>query len=56
MQPEVNFEGKALRMGTSVGIAFVHQAASANALIALADKALYEAKAGGRNTWRVIED
>ena len=52
----VVFEGVAIQMGTSIGIAFVLQAASANALLALADKALYEAKSAGRNTWRVIED
>ncbi|KGQ19038.1 GGDEF domain protein [Lysobacter dokdonensis DS-58] len=55
-QAPVVFEGAALSFGASIGIAFVLQAASANALIALADKALYEAKAAGRNTWRVIED
>lgn len=52
----VVFEGVQLQMGTSIGIAFVQQAASATALLALADKALYEAKSAGRNTWRVIED
>ncbi len=52
----VVFEGLQLQMGTSIGIAFVAQAASANTLLALADKALYEAKSAGRNTWRVIED
>ncbi|WP_156642314.1 diguanylate cyclase domain-containing protein [Noviluteimonas gilva] len=56
VRPPVVFEGVHLQMGTSIGIAFVAQAASANALIALADKALYEAKSAGRNTWRVIED
>ena len=56
VRPPVVFGGVELQMGTSIGIAFVAQAASANALIALADKALYEAKSAGRNTWRVIED
>lgn len=56
VRPPVVFGGVQLQMGTSIGIAFVAQAASATALFALADKALYEAKFAGRNTWRVIED
>ena len=56
VRPPVLFGGVQLQMGTSIGIAFVAQAASSTALIALADKALYEAKFAGRNTWRVIED
>jgi len=54
--PPLDFEGVTLQMATSIGIAFVAHPESANALILCADKALYEAKAAGRNTWRVIED
>jgi diguanylate cyclase (GGDEF)-like protein/PAS domain S-box-containing protein len=39
---------------TSIGIAFAADAVSAEALMAAADGALYAAKAGGRNTFRLI--
>ncbi|NUS61187.1 MAG: diguanylate cyclase [Lysobacter sp.] len=53
--PPLHVDGLTLQMASSIGIAFVSRPESANALILQADKALYEAKAGGRNTWRVIE-
>jgi len=56
MEAPVEAEGHALQVATSIGIAYTTQVASARALIALADKALYDAKAGGRNTWRLIVD
>ncbi|UHQ18951.1 diguanylate cyclase [Lysobacter sp. KIS68-7] len=56
MQEPVDAEGHALHVGTSIGIAYTTNVASARALTALADKALYDAKAGGRNTWRLIVD
>jgi diguanylate cyclase (GGDEF)-like protein/PAS domain S-box-containing protein len=46
--------GRQVAVTTSVGIAFQATAgASAPQVLALADKALYEAKAGGRNTFRI---
>jgi diguanylate cyclase (GGDEF)-like protein len=56
MEAPVEAEGHALKVATSIGIAYTTQVASARALTALADKALYDAKAGGRNTWRLIVD
>jgi diguanylate cyclase (GGDEF)-like protein/PAS domain S-box-containing protein len=47
--------GRQIEVTTSVGIAFQATAgASAPQVLALADKALYEAKAGGRNTFRIL--
>ena len=56
MQEPVPAEGHALQVATSIGIAYTTAAGSGRALIALADKALYDAKAAGRNTWRLIVD
>ena len=52
----VGVEGLQLQVGTSIGIAFMGDVACDRALIALADKALYEAKSAGRNTYRLIVD
>ena len=49
-------DGLELQVATSIGIAFTGDVASGRALIALADKALYDAKAAGRNTYRLIVD
>lgn len=42
----------ALRSGASIGIAVTQSLQQAETLIAEADRALYAAKAAGRNTWR----
>ena len=48
------FEGQNLRLTSSLGIAlYPHHAADADALIAHADAAMYQAKQAGKNTWRV---
>jgi len=51
-----DIEGRHLDVSTSVGIAF-HRGGviSASELLARADAALYEAKAAGRNTYRIAE-
>jgi len=41
-----------VRISTSIGIAATHAVSNAESLIAEADRALYAAKAAGRNTWR----
>ena len=47
-----------LSVSTSVGVAFYHgvDGVDADAIVKQADQALYEAKAAGRNTYRVSED
>jgi PleD family two-component response regulator len=51
-----DIDGRHLNVSTSVGIAFHRQGViSGSDLLARADKALYEAKAAGRNTYRVTE-
>jgi len=51
-----DIDGRHLSVSTSVGIAFHrHGVVSASELLARADAALYEAKAAGRNTYRVSE-
>lgn len=48
------FEGKSLRMTSSLGIAlFPDHAASSEELIVRADAAMYQAKEAGKNTWRM---
>jgi diguanylate cyclase (GGDEF)-like protein/PAS domain S-box-containing protein len=47
--------GADVLVGTSVGIGLHHPVQSAEQLLALADQALYLAKARGRNTWAVAE-
>ncbi|MEO5574081.1 MAG: EAL domain-containing protein [Gammaproteobacteria bacterium] len=48
------FEEKNLRLTASVGIAiFPEHAANAAELIAHADRAMYQAKEAGKNTWRI---
>jgi diguanylate cyclase (GGDEF)-like protein/PAS domain S-box-containing protein len=51
-----DIDGRHLSVSTSVGIAVHRQGViSGSDLLARADKALYEAKAAGRNTYRVTE-
>lgn len=48
------FEGRSLRLTTSVGIAmYPHHATEQDELIAHADAAMYQAKEAGKNVWRV---
>jgi diguanylate cyclase (GGDEF)-like protein/PAS domain S-box-containing protein len=51
MVPPFEIDGRDVPVATSVGIGLHQPVVSAAALMALADKALYEAKARGRNTW-----
>ena len=44
-----------LAVSTSVGIAFSLHSLTADRLLVTADAALYEAKAAGRNTWRLTQ-
>jgi len=47
------YEGKQIHIGASIGIAIAPtDATQANELLRCADIALYQAKAGGRGTWR----
>ena len=41
-----------LPIGTSIGVAYSSSAIEAQALMSLVDRALYRAKAAGRNCWR----
>jgi diguanylate cyclase (GGDEF)-like protein len=41
-----------LPIGTSIGVAYASSAVDAQALLSMVDRALYRAKAAGRNTWR----
>jgi diguanylate cyclase (GGDEF)-like protein len=57
MKAPLAFEDKVLDVTVSVGIAFYRGGdESAQALIERADTLMYEAKAGGRNTYRVAHD
>ena len=51
----MQFGETTLKVSTSIGVAVHKPAQSAEALLALADEALYEAKARGRDTWAVRE-
>jgi diguanylate cyclase (GGDEF)-like protein/PAS domain S-box-containing protein len=51
MRPPLAVTGLELQISTSIGIGVHQPAHSAKRLLALADQALYEAKAKGRNTW-----
>jgi diguanylate cyclase (GGDEF)-like protein/PAS domain S-box-containing protein len=48
-------DGRMVAVSTSVGVAFTQRPMSREELLALADKALYAAKAAGRNTFRAEE-
>jgi diguanylate cyclase (GGDEF)-like protein/PAS domain S-box-containing protein len=44
-----------LPIGTSIGVVYSSSAVEAKALLSLVDRALYRAKAAGRNTWRTAD-
>lgn len=48
------FQGQRHRIGASIGVAlFPEHAESVEALVSHADAAMYEAKRGGKNSWRI---
>jgi diguanylate cyclase (GGDEF)-like protein len=51
MATPMQIGGQSLQVATSIGIGLHHPVQSAERAMALADEALYEAKARGRNTW-----
>jgi diguanylate cyclase (GGDEF)-like protein/PAS domain S-box-containing protein len=53
MGAPVTAEGKVLEVTTSIGIAYARMPTEETTLMAAADAALYDAKAAGRNTWRM---
>jgi diguanylate cyclase (GGDEF)-like protein/PAS domain S-box-containing protein len=56
MRREFQAESRRFHATTSVGIAWTHGTSSAQDLLRRADAALYEAKAAGRNQWRVTSE
>ena len=53
----ITIDGERLFVGTSIGIALAPAHASeADALLRMSDVALYQAKAAGRNTWRMYDE
>jgi len=57
MQPPIALaDGSSVQAATSIGIGLQQPVTSALQLMALADKALYEAKGRGRNTWAICRD
>ena len=55
MQQDMTLDGAILRVTTSIGIAYSHGGRQAERLMALADEALYAAKAAGRNNFQIGE-
>lgn len=53
MREPVDLEGIALRITTSIGVAFAREVKAQDDLLVAADDALYEAKEGGRNQYRL---
>jgi diguanylate cyclase (GGDEF)-like protein/PAS domain S-box-containing protein len=53
MGAPVAVEGHVLEVTTSIGIAYAREPTESTVLMAAADAALYDAKAAGRNTWRM---
>jgi diguanylate cyclase (GGDEF)-like protein/PAS domain S-box-containing protein len=51
MRPPMRVGGLVVQAATSIGVGLHQPVQSAERLLALADEALYEAKARGRNTW-----
>jgi diguanylate cyclase (GGDEF)-like protein/PAS domain S-box-containing protein len=56
MQPPMHLSVGPVYAATSVGVGLQHPVTSAADLLALADRALYEAKARGRNTYSLQEN
>ncbi len=57
LAPGIVVEGSLVKLTTSIGIAFrSHPVARGDELMKIADDALYEAKAAGRNTYRMVDD
>ena len=54
MQEPVLVDGAALPVSVSIGVACSPMAITASELLSLADRALYQAKSAGRNTWRAL--
>ncbi len=53
----IEYEGHLLKVGSSIGAAFASGAnENARNLLRCADVAMYEAKAAGRNTWRLYSE
>ena len=56
LEEPVFFQGRAMHTGLSLGVAlYPADAVSAVELYKLADTALYDAKAAGRGTWRMVD-
>jgi diguanylate cyclase (GGDEF)-like protein len=56
MREPIRVEGQELAVHASIGVGLHHPARSATQVFRLADDALYEAKARGRNTWALRRD
>jgi diguanylate cyclase (GGDEF)-like protein len=53
MREPVELDGLTLPISTSIGVAFAHEVREQDDLLVAADDALYEAKEGGRNQYRL---
>ncbi len=56
MEEPMRIDSQDVPVSSSIGIAVSDAPASAESLLALADKALYEAKQAGRNTYHMLRD
>jgi len=54
MQKPMQIDGMTVQVSASIGVAFSKQNSSSDALMKLADQALYAAKSAGRNTYQTI--
>jgi diguanylate cyclase (GGDEF)-like protein/PAS domain S-box-containing protein len=55
MRPPIDLESGPVQAATSIGVGLQRPVRSAESLLALADRALYDAKDAGRNTWSYLE-